>query len=84
MVATGPDHVLGSRVSCRHFHREPYDDMATRTPADARAWRPVGAGSAVSPYAVAASSGTVAFFSAVDLYAKERKPDFESVFKRGP
>lgn len=53
------------------LHRELYDDVATRSRADSRAWRPIAAGSAHSPYVVTASSDAVACFSVVDLNAQE-------------
>ncbi|WP_405657832.1 GNAT family N-acetyltransferase [Streptomyces sp. NBC_00079] len=53
------------------LHRELYDDVATRSRADSRAWRPIAVGSAESPYAVTASSDTVAFFSVVDLETQD-------------
>ncbi|MEU9290250.1 GNAT family protein [Streptomyces sp. NPDC048275] len=55
----------------RVLHRELYDDVATRSRADSRAWRPIVADSAESPYAVTASSDEAACFSVVDLKAQE-------------
>ncbi|GAA1680136.1 GNAT family N-acetyltransferase [Fodinicola feengrottensis] len=46
---------------------ELYDDVATRSRADSRPWRPIAPGSSASPYAVADPSDEVAFFSAVHL-----------------
>jgi hypothetical protein len=41
------------------LHAELYEDIATRTQADSRPWRPIPAGSA-SPYAVAHAQGSAA------------------------
>jgi RimJ/RimL family protein N-acetyltransferase len=49
------------------LHAELYDDVATRSRADSRPWRPISAGSAASPFAVADPSDEVAFFSVVHL-----------------
>jgi RimJ/RimL family protein N-acetyltransferase len=46
---------------------ELYDDIATRSRADSRAWRPVPPGSAASPYAVSDARDDVASFSVVQL-----------------
>jgi RimJ/RimL family protein N-acetyltransferase len=51
------------------LHAELYDDVVTRSRADSRPWQPVVA--ADSPYAVAAPSEAVAFFSVVELESQE-------------
>ncbi|MFF4257111.1 GNAT family N-acetyltransferase [Streptomyces sp. NPDC001663] len=53
------------------LHRELYEDVATRSRADSRAWRPIPEGSPESPYAVTAPSDTLACFSVVDLESQE-------------
>ena len=51
------------------LHAELYEDIATRTQADSRPWRPIPSGSAASPYAVSFSAprDDVACFSVVEL-----------------
>lgn len=49
------------------LHSELYDDVATRSRADSRAWRPIAPGSSASPYAVCGPSDEVACFSVVHL-----------------
>jgi RimJ/RimL family protein N-acetyltransferase len=49
------------------LHAELYDDVATRSRADSRAWRPVSPGSTASPYAVGEPRDDNAVFSVVDL-----------------
>jgi RimJ/RimL family protein N-acetyltransferase len=49
------------------LHAELHDDVATRSRADSRPWRPITPGSAASPFAVADPSDEVAFFSVVHL-----------------
>ena len=49
------------------LHAELYDDVATRSRADSRAWRPITLGSAASPYAVTDPGEDVALFSVVEL-----------------
>jgi RimJ/RimL family protein N-acetyltransferase len=49
------------------LHDELYDDVATRSRADGRPWRPITPGSAASPYAVADSGDGAACFSVVSL-----------------
>ncbi|MGH3498739.1 MAG: GNAT family N-acetyltransferase [Nocardioidaceae bacterium] len=49
------------------LHEDLYEDVATRSRADSRPWRPIAAGSAASPYAVADPSDDAAVFSVVDL-----------------
>ena len=50
---------------------ELYDDVAVRSRADSRPWRPIAPGSAASPYAVAEPSEEAACFSVVDLSSDE-------------
>lgn len=52
------------------LHAELHDDVATRSRADSRPWRPIGLGSA-SPYAVADPTEDVAQFSVVRLADQE-------------
>lgn len=49
------------------LHSELYDDVATRSRADSRPWRPVTPGSSASPYAVAGPCDDAACFSVVSL-----------------
>jgi RimJ/RimL family protein N-acetyltransferase len=49
------------------LHAQLYDDVATRSQADSRPWRPISPGSAASPYAVSEPSNDVAIFSVVTL-----------------
>lgn len=49
------------------LHGELYDDVATRSRADSRPWRPIAPGSATSPYAVSDPSDDAACFSVVQL-----------------
>jgi RimJ/RimL family protein N-acetyltransferase len=53
------------------LHAELYDDIATRTRADSRPWRPIPAGSPASPYAVGEPRDDLACFSVVDLDSGE-------------
>ena len=53
------------------LHAELYEDIATRTRADSRPWRPIPAGSGASPYAVAEPHDDVALFSVVELASGE-------------
>jgi len=48
------------------LHAELYDDVATRSRADSRAWVPLPADSPASPYRVGEVSPDVAFFSVVE------------------
>ena len=65
----------GDRIGLRARHdtdvpvlqSELYDDVATRSRADSRPWRPITPGSTASPYAVADPTDNVACFSVVDL-----------------
>ncbi|WP_035841463.1 GNAT family N-acetyltransferase [Kitasatospora azatica] len=71
--------INGQRIGLRARHEsdvpvlqsELYDDVATRSRADSRPWRPISPGAADSPYAPAPSSGEVAFFSVVELTSGE-------------
>jgi RimJ/RimL family protein N-acetyltransferase len=62
---------IGLRARCEAdvpvLQSELYDDVATRSRADSRPWRPIAPGSAASPYAVADPADDVAFFSVVHL-----------------
>ncbi|QMU77643.1 GNAT family N-acetyltransferase [Streptacidiphilus sp. PB12-B1b] len=64
-------HTVGLRA--RHpsdvpvLHDELYDDVAARSRADSRPWRPISPGSAASPFAVADPTDTLAVFSVVTL-----------------
>ncbi|GAA0689026.1 hypothetical protein GCM10010193_48950 [Kitasatospora atroaurantiaca] len=49
------------------LHAELYDDVATRSRADSRPWRPVSPGSAAAPYGIRDPADDAAFFSVVDL-----------------
>ncbi len=49
------------------LHAELYDDVATRSQADSRPWRPIPPGSAHSPYVATGPADDVAFFSVVQL-----------------
>lgn len=67
--------IRGERIGLRSrheadvpiLHTELYDDVATRSRADSRPWRPVALGSAHSPYAVTEPSNDAACFSVVEL-----------------
>jgi RimJ/RimL family protein N-acetyltransferase len=52
------------------LHAELYDDVATRSRADSRPWRPLGEGAA-SPYAVDDASTDAACFSVVETASGE-------------
>lgn len=45
------------------LHTELYDDVATRSRADSRPWRPITPGSTASPYAVTDPTDDAACFS---------------------
>lgn len=49
------------------LHAELYDDVATRSRADSRPWRPITPDSAASPYAVTDPGDRAACFSVVSL-----------------
>ena len=65
----------GDKIGLRARHEtdvpvlqsELYDDVATRSRADSRPWRPITPGSAASPFAVADPTDDAACFSVVDL-----------------
>lgn len=70
----------GSKVGLRARHdadipilqAELYDDVATRSRADSRPWRPIPPGSAASPYVVAdPTNDAAACFSVVELSSDE-------------
>ena len=73
----------GEKVGLRARHEtdipilqtELYDDVATRSRADSRPWRPISPGSAASPYAVAGPTDDDAFFSVVELTGDELAGD---------
>lgn len=50
---------------------ELYDDVATRSRADSRPWRPIAPGSAASPYTVSDPADEAACFSVVQLDGEE-------------
>jgi RimJ/RimL family protein N-acetyltransferase len=50
---------------------ELYDDVATRSRADSRPWRPISPGSALSPYTVREPSDAAACFSVIELPDQE-------------
>jgi RimJ/RimL family protein N-acetyltransferase len=56
------------------LHAELYEDIATRSQADSRPWRPVPAGPA-SPYALGEPSDDAAIFSVVELAGDELAGD---------
>ena len=49
------------------LHAELYDDVATRSRADTRPWRPLSADSAGSPYAVTEPTNDAVLFSVVEV-----------------
>src|SRR6266700_7503678 len=53
------------------LHAELYDDVATRSRADSRPWRPIPPGSAATPYAVNDHDDAAACFSVVELASGE-------------
>jgi RimJ/RimL family protein N-acetyltransferase len=57
------------------LHTELYEDVAIRSQADSRPWRPVSPGSAASPYAVSEPSDGAAIFSVVELAGNELAGD---------
>ena len=71
--------IHGERIGLRARHEsdipvlqsELYDDVATRSRADSRPWRPISPGSGQSPYAVAEPSDEAACFSVVELESQE-------------
>jgi RimJ/RimL family protein N-acetyltransferase len=71
--ASGDNYLSGERVALRARHAEDvpilqaqlYDDVATRSRADTRPWRPLPRDPAVSPYGVDSTIEDAAFFSVV-------------------
>src|SRR5262245_8276747 len=65
----------GDKIGLRARHEtdvpvlqsELYDDVATRSKADSRPWRPIAPGSTASPYAVSDPTDDAACFSVVQL-----------------
>jgi RimJ/RimL family protein N-acetyltransferase len=57
------------------LHAELYDDVATRSRADGRPWRPIPPGSAASPYSVRDPGDDHASFSVVELATDELAGD---------
>jgi RimJ/RimL family protein N-acetyltransferase len=65
----------GNKIGLRARHEsdvpvlqsELYDDVATRSAADSRPWRPIAPGSAASPYTVSDPTDDAACFSVVQL-----------------
>ena len=53
------------------LHRELYDDVATRSRADSRPWKPMSAGSVASPYAVTEPNNETACFSVAEIATDE-------------
>ncbi|MFD8788699.1 GNAT family N-acetyltransferase [Kitasatospora sp. NPDC059599] len=71
--------LLGTHITLRARHEadvpvlqtELFDDVATRSRADSRPWRPLPPGSAHSPYAVTGPSDEAACFSVVETASGE-------------
>ena len=69
----------GDKIGLRARHEtdvpvlqaELYDDVATRSKADSRPWRPIAPGSTASPYAVSGPTDDAACFSVVHLADNE-------------
>jgi RimJ/RimL family protein N-acetyltransferase len=57
------------------LHTELYEDVAIRSQADSRPWRPVSPGTAASPYAIGEPQDDVAIFSVVELAGGELAGD---------
>jgi RimJ/RimL family protein N-acetyltransferase len=57
------------------LHTELQEDVAMRSQADSRPWRPISPGSAASPYAVSEPSDDAAVFSVVELAGDELAGD---------
>jgi RimJ/RimL family protein N-acetyltransferase len=57
------------------LHAELYEDVAMRSQADSRPWRPVSPGTAAAPYAVSEPRDDVAIFSVVELAGDELAGD---------
>ncbi|MFF4653621.1 GNAT family N-acetyltransferase [Streptomyces sp. NPDC001380] len=62
---------LGRRPAGSSARTPPRDDVAARSRADSRPWRPIPPGSGHSPFAVAGSSDEAACFSVVELDSQE-------------
>ncbi|MFD8734116.1 GNAT family N-acetyltransferase [Streptomyces sp. NPDC059618] len=71
--------IHGEKIGLRARHEsdvsilqsELYDDVATRSRADSRPWRPIPPGAAQSPYAVSEPSDEAACFSVVESASRE-------------
>jgi RimJ/RimL family protein N-acetyltransferase len=57
------------------LHTELYEDVAIRSQADSRPWRPVSPGTAASPYAISEPHDDAAIFSVVELAGGELAGD---------
>ena len=57
------------------LHTELHEDVAMRSKADSRPWRPISAGSAASPYAVGELRDDAAIFSVVEVAGDELAGD---------
>ena len=57
------------------LHTELQEDVAMRSQADSRPWRPISPGTAASPYAVSEPRDDVAIFSVVELAGDELAGD---------
>jgi RimJ/RimL family protein N-acetyltransferase len=57
------------------LHTELHEDVAMRSKADSRPWRPISAGSAASPYAVGEPRDDAAIFSVVEVAGDELAGD---------
>ena len=57
------------------LHTELHEDVAMRSSADSRPWRPISPGTAASPYAVSEPSDDAALFSVVELAGDELAGD---------
>jgi RimJ/RimL family protein N-acetyltransferase len=53
------------------LHAELYDDVATRSRADGRAWRPIPPDSSASPYHADGASDDAALFSVVEIDSQD-------------
>jgi len=53
------------------LHSELYEDVATRSRADSRPWKPMSAGSLASPYAVTEPNNETACFSVAEIATEE-------------
>ena len=57
------------------LHTELYEDVAIRSQADSRPWRPIPVKTAASPYAISEPRDDVAIFSVVELAGNELAGD---------